>query len=303
MTPTSRASAAGRAYLDLKAKARAEGRLTDELIQLYVLEGFLARLAASDHADQLVLKGGALLAAYGTRRPTRDIDFSARALDSDTEHILAVVRDIAARPLADDDGLVFDPGGAVAEVIRDEDEYSGVRVSMTVELATARIRFHVDINVGDPVWPAPDHVQVPRLLGGEPIQLAGYPLHMVHAEKIVTAVQRGTVNTRWRDFGDVWTLSRAHAVDGGHLQTAITKVATHRNAQLSPLREVLAGYPAIAQPKWTAWRRKQKLDGIPADFADLLEDFFGFADPALAGDVTDMTWDPSTAVWQSATQA
>jgi hypothetical protein len=44
---------------------------------------------------------------------------------------------------------------------------------------------------------------LPRLRGGEPIELRGYPIHMVHAEKIVTAIQRGTANTRWRDFGDV----------------------------------------------------------------------------------------------------
>lgn len=148
MTPVSRATAAGRAYLDLKAKARAESRLTDELIQLYVLEGFLARLATSEHAEQLVLKGGVLLAAFGTRRPTRDIDFAARDLDNDAEHVLGVVRQIAALTPEQDDGLVFDPGGAAAEVIRDEGDYSGVRVSLGVELATARARFHIDVNVG-----------------------------------------------------------------------------------------------------------------------------------------------------------
>ncbi len=92
MTPVSRVTAAGRAYLDLKAKAKKESRLTDELIQLYVLEGFLARLAMSAHADKLVLKGGVLLAAFDTRRPTRDIDFAARDLANDTEHILGVTR-------------------------------------------------------------------------------------------------------------------------------------------------------------------------------------------------------------------
>lgn len=298
MTPVSRASAAGRAYLDLQAKAKDEGRLTQELIQLYVIESFLARLAVSDHVEQLVLKTGALLAAFGTRRPTRDIDFAARAMDSDTEHLLGVVRDIAAGALNDDDGLVFDPGRVTAEVIREAEGYSGLRVSMTVELATARVRFHVDINSGDPIRPAPDRVEVPKLLGGAPITLVGYPLHMVHAEKIVTAVQRGTVNTRWRDFGDVWTLSRAHAVDGGQLQTAISKVASHRAARLSPLAELLQGYPAIAQAKWAAWRRKQKLGGIPADFGEMLQDLYAFADPALTGHVTDMTWNPSAREWQ-----
>ncbi|MBK7622994.1 MAG: nucleotidyl transferase AbiEii/AbiGii toxin family protein [Kineosporiaceae bacterium] len=178
-------TAAGRAYLDLKAKAQKESRLTDELIQLYVLEGFLARLAMSAHADKLVLKGGVLLAAFDTRRPTRDIDFAARDLTNDTEHILDVARAILAVTQKDDDGLVFDPRSAVAEVIRDEEEYSGVRVSMNAELATARVRFHLDVNVGDPVWPAPSRVSMPRPLGGQPLEPMGYPLHMVHAEKTV----------------------------------------------------------------------------------------------------------------------
>lgn len=298
MTPVSRSSAAGRAYLDLKAKAKADGRLTDEMIHLYVLEGFLARLAASDHAGQLTLKGGALLAAFGTRRPTKDIDLAARALDRDSQHVLRLIRDIASHSLVTDDGLAFDAESATAEAIREDEEYAGLRVSMAVALATARVRFHVDVNIGDPVWPAPEQVEVPRLLGGAPIRLAGYPLHMVYAEKIVTAAQRGTVNTRWRDFGDVWTLSRARPVDGTNLQTAIVQVASHRGAMLSPLRDVLDGYPAMAQPKWALWRNKQRLDALPPEFAQLLEDYLAFADPAVAARIAGLSWDPSSAVWR-----
>ena len=83
-----------------------------------------------------------------------------------------------------------------AEVIREEDDYSAVRVHVETRLASARLPFHVDVNVGDPIWPEPITVALPRLRGGEPIELRGYPIHMVHAEKIVTAAQRGTANTR-----------------------------------------------------------------------------------------------------------
>ena len=65
------------------------------------------------------------------------------------------------------------------------------------------MRFHVDVNVGDPVWPVPGPVEVPRLLGGS-VTLLGYPLTMILAEKIVTGVERGTANTRWRDYADVY---------------------------------------------------------------------------------------------------
>ncbi|WP_460625303.1 hypothetical protein [Intrasporangium mesophilum] len=60
-------------------------------------------------------------------------------------------------------------------------------------LASARLPFQVDANVGDPIWPSPTTVAVPRLPGGEPIELRGYPMHMVHAEKIVTPEQFASV--------------------------------------------------------------------------------------------------------------
>jgi hypothetical protein len=60
----------------------------------------------------------------------------------------------------------------------------------------------------------------------------GFPLSMEFAEKIVTAAQRGTVNTRWRDYADIALLSAAHDVNGDELAASIDVVATHRNATL-----------------------------------------------------------------------
>ncbi len=225
MIAPTRATASGRAYLDLRKKARADRRPVDELMQLYVLESFLARLAATRLADRLVLKGGVLLAAFGERRPTRDIDFQAQDLDNDPAMILAAITEIAAVGL--DDGVIFDTETATAEVIRDVDPYQGVRVSMTASLATARPGFHVDVSVGDPITPPPPTVHLPRILGDE-IIVRGYPLAMVHAEKIVTAISRGTTSTRWRDFADMYMLSRHHAIDGADLTTSIREPATAR---------------------------------------------------------------------------
>jgi hypothetical protein len=63
----------------------------------------LARLASSDHADKFILKGGALLAAYQARRPTRDIDFAATGMSNEAEAVLQLIRQIAQIPM--DDGL------------------------------------------------------------------------------------------------------------------------------------------------------------------------------------------------------
>lgn len=295
MTRPTRATTAGRIYLDLQDKARREHRPTDELHQLYALEGFLARLTQSPDARRLVIKGGILLAAYDVRRPTRDIDVQGQRISLEAAEVLRMVREIAA--IALDDGLEFDTATATASPIRDEDEYGGIRVGLTGSLATARLSLHIDINVGDPIWPRPQRVTLPRLLGGE-LHVTGYPLPMILAEKIITAVQRGTANTRWRDFTDIYTLAQHHRVMGGDLESALTAVAGYRHVELSPLHEVLEGYAALAQPRWRAWRRRIHLeDRLPESFADVLATVVALADPALGSAVSDRYWSPDAGRW------
>lgn len=156
---------------------------------------------------------------------------------------------------------------------------------------------HVDVNIGDPIWPAPRTVDLPRLLGGT-ISLVGYPLPMVYAEKIITALQRGTIDTRWRDFADLYTLIGRQSVDGVDVQRALAEVAAYPQVELSPLADALNGYAALAQARWVAWRRKQPLgDRLPSSFLDVLGPVIDFADGALSGQVAQCQWDPVTRTW------
>jgi predicted nucleotidyltransferase component of viral defense system len=286
---------AGRRYLVLQREAKRTGRPTDELIQLYALECFLDRLVHSKFAETFILKGGVLLAALDARRPTRDIDFAARAIENTTEKILSAVQTIAAISL--EDGMEFDSSGATAEAIREEDSYSGIRVTLGGTLSRAVIRFHVDVNVGDPIWPGPQQINVPRLIEGM-IVVRGYPLEMVLAEKIVTALERGSASTRWRDFVDIYVLTGRYAVNAQTLKSSMRRVAEFRNAELAPLRTALNGYSAIAQTRWRAWLRKQRLDNtIPTDFSIVLEHVVSFADELIAGGIGQSNWDPVQGRW------
>jgi hypothetical protein len=128
-------------------------RPTQELLELYVLEGCLARLAASAMRERFVLKGGVLLAAFGSRRPTKDVDLAGRDPANDTTTVLDLVRSVLTIEPSVKDGIDFSADTATAEVIREDDDYSGVRVHVETRLASARLPFHVDVNVGDPIWP------------------------------------------------------------------------------------------------------------------------------------------------------
>jgi hypothetical protein len=257
--------------------ARCTGRPTGELLHLYALEGFLDRLSHSEHADALVLKGGMLLAVWDARRPTRDIDLAARHVVGEVEPILAMVRHIARADL--DDGLTIQASEATADTIRDDDEYAGIRVSLPGRLDRAVFRFHVDLNFGDPIAPPPTEVEVPRLLGGEPVRMLGYPLVMVLAEKIVTMVERGQANTRWRDFADVYLLTARRHIDPAAARAAIDVVAGHRGVQMKGLTDLTQTFPALAQPRWSAWCKNQLLeDVLPEQFADVLHAVSSFLD-------------------------
>lgn len=298
MSRVTRGTPSGDAYLDLQNEARRTGRPTQELLQLYVLEGFLARLATSDVRTRFVLKGGVLLAAFDSRRPTKDVDLAGLDIANDIETVLELVRGVLQVTPSDDDGIEFVADTATADVIREEDDYAGVRVHVQARIASAKLPFHVDVNVGDPIWPEPTTIAVPRLLGGAPIELSGYPVHMVHAEKIVTAVQRGIANTRWRDFGDIWTLSRRHRIHMRDLRKAIEEVARYRSASLRPLAEVLDGYTDLAQNRWSQWRRRSNSDHLSEHFGTVLVGVIEFADPALTGALDGSTWDPEAGAWR-----
>ena len=296
VTRANKDTTAGRRYLDLQRKAKQTGRPTDELLQLYALECFLDRLGNSAFAEHFTLKGGVLLAALDARRPTRDIDLSARALDNDLGTILDVVRQVAAVKI--DDGLQFETGKATAEAIREDDEYSGVRITLVGMLSRAIIGIHVDVNFGDPIWPEPQMVRLPRLLTGA-LVVRGYPLEMVLAEKIVTAIARGTANTRWRDFVDIYTLVQKHDIESRTLRESLLRVAEFRAVALTSLKLVLAGFAAIAQQRWLAWLKKQRLAStVPGDFSVVLDLVVTFADPAIAGEYAAGTWDSATRRWR-----
>ena len=189
----SHATVDGHALLSLRALAKTDGRATAEYLRLYAVEGFLARLAISAYADDLVLKGGVLLAAYALRRPTADIDFVAKNQSNEVEEVKNLVIEIAQIQLSgdDDDGLVFDVSAVTAESIREEDEYSGVRITLLSQTGDSHRAVPRRRQCGRSIWPAPAEIELPKLLGGE-IPLLGYPMTMVLAEKAVTALQRST---------------------------------------------------------------------------------------------------------------
>lgn len=121
---------------------------------------------------------------------------------------------------------------------------------------------------------------------------------MALAEKILTVLDRGEANTRWRDFADVYSLTRVHTVDAEKLRTSLEVVATYRQVQLTPVLPQLAEMPPRAQPKWAAWRtRRNRVEDLPESFDEILAEVSRFADPVLERALIG-NWNPQAVAWE-----
>lgn len=252
---------------------------TQEYLIRHVLESFLYRLTCTVHADDFVLKGGILLAAYGVRRPTKDADANAVSTDVTAEHISDVVRDIAA--VAVDDGVVFDPSTITVQEIREQADYPGLRVRVQASIGSWTGIAAWDVSTGDPIVPAARRVRIDRVLG-DPINLLGYAPETCIAEKGVTILERGITSTRWRDYVDIVQLAR-EGIDADVLLRSAQAVARYRGVQLEPIAPHLAGYREVGQAKWAAWRRKERLQAVcEENLDDQIALVASYLDPVFA---------------------
>jgi hypothetical protein len=136
------------------------------------------------------------------------------------------------------------------------------------------------------------------MLENRSFTMLGYPLPMILAEKVVTAVERRSANTRWRDFVDVWTLSRRHECDGDELDAALRRVADHRGVRLQPLLPLLSELPRLGGGRWTAWRRRNATVASPPNgLEDVITDVAAFMDRPLRGEAVGWRWRPADLTW------
>lgn len=262
-----------------EAATSGSGAPTQEYLIRHALESFLDRLTRTPHADDFVLKGGILLAAYGVRRPTKDADANAVRADVTPAHLADVVRDIAA--VAVDDGLTFDLATIGVQEIREQADYPGLRLRVAVSIGPWRGTAVWDVSTGDPIVPAPRQVSIGRILG-EPITLLGYAPETTIAEKGVTILERGITSTRWRDYVDIVQLAR-RGFDPDALLCSARAVARYRGLALEPVTPHLAGYGEVAQAKWAAWRRKEQLESVcEPHLDDQVRQVADYLDPIFA---------------------
>ena len=246
-------------------KAHATNQPFNEILQYYSIERFLYRTSRSSYMDKFILKGALMFLAWGTSvyRPTRDIDFLGLTTN-DLDAIARIIQEICIQEV-ELDGLTFDRSTVQSERIKEDADYEGVRVNLTGYLGKAKIPLQVDIGFADVVSPAPIMLQYPTILQMPAPHLRGYPPESVVAEKFQALVFLGSVNSRMKDFYDLWVLAEQFEFDGRILQQAIIKTFQRRNTELP--KETPVGlsdsFAADNQVQWQAFIQRTRLGNAP----------------------------------------
>ena len=187
----------------------------------YANERLLYRLAQSPHAERFVLKGATLFTLWTGRphRATRDLDLLGFGEPS-VDGLRTVFAELLAIDVGDD-GVVFHAGELDVGLIREDQEYGGIRIVTSAQVKAARVRLQVDVGFGDAVTPEAAVVEFPTLLDFPAPRLRVYPRETVVAEKLEAMVQLGMANSRMKDFYDLAVLSNLFEFDGELLTRAI----------------------------------------------------------------------------------
>jgi hypothetical protein len=171
---------------------------------------------------------------------------------------------------------------------------------MDCAIATAVVKFRLDVNFGDPVTPAPRHLSLPSLRPGlPPVRVLGYPIETVLAEKITTAIGLGPANTRVRDYADIYTLTRNWPVNHGTAREALLATAAFRGTTLAALSSAVDNLADLRQQTYAAFRANLGTAGedLPANFSEVVEAVIAFADVLASESLPGTTWSPQQRQW------
>lgn len=180
-----------------------------------------------------------------------------------------------------DDGLTFDSDTLQAEGITKDADYHGVRIRGQAWLDGARVPLQIDIGFGDAIVPPPQRMPYPALLEFPAPELLCYSRESTIAEKFQAMVALGVLNSRMKDFYDIWLLSRQFDFELDTLAEAIRATFGRRDTRPPSQPIFPEGFAAEKQQQWTAFLRRLG-DDVPAE-PDLssvlaaLEDFLGKA--------------------------
>ena len=270
---------------NLSKKKSADAQI---LMRNYMMERFLERISLSEYKDKFILKGGMLVAAMVglDARATMDLDATIKGANVSLTDVETIISNIIAIPI--DDGVSFYIK-RISEIMEKTD-YPGVRVSMETKFDGVTTPLKIDISTGDVITPREIRYRFNLMLEDRTIEVWAYNLETVLAEKLETVISRNVMNTRMRDFYDIYILQKLYGeqLNKEILWNALVATARKRGTldliESNDIREILNEIETSSVME-NLWKTYQKNYSYAADVSwhiimEFIRDLYqtGFSD-------------------------
>ncbi|MBM3179589.1 MAG: nucleotidyl transferase AbiEii/AbiGii toxin family protein [Chloroflexi bacterium] len=198
------------------------------VLQNFMLERLLERISQSRYKDKFVLKGGMLIASLVgiDSRTTMDMDATVLGFPLSEESLRSALLDICSMQLSDDTTFTLD----TIEPIRDDDEYGGFRAAIIARYESINTPLKFDITTGDVMTPGAVRYAFQSSFEDRVIGIWAYNIETMLAEKVETILRRGVLNTRLRDFYDVYIIAERQKINRKLFAAALNATAQHRGS-------------------------------------------------------------------------
>lgn len=212
--------------------AKQTGLTFNSIMTYYFLEVILKKLSKSSYANHYIFKGGFLLSnVIGVEsRSTVDIDFLFHKQSLSEENVQQQLDDILTESKDDIQFLIQS-----ITTIKESDDYGGYRATILCQLENIKQIIHLDIATGDIVTPQPITYDYKPIFDDEKFPIIAYTIETILAEKLQTIYSRSFLNSRSKDFYDIYTIlkNKFEVINIKELKVAVSMTFSYRKTEVS----------------------------------------------------------------------
>lgn len=230
----------------------------NEILQNYMFERILERLSVSKYKNNFILKGGLLLSSIMgiDTRTTMDMDTCVKGIDLTDAELYEILNEILNINVEDNVKFII----TNSEPIRVEDEYGGLKYNIIAIFDNLKVNLSIDIATGDTITPREIEYNYKMLFEDRELQIMTYNIESIIAEKFQTVVSRGILNSRMKDYYDLYYLITYKEFSEENLKQAITKTFDKRNTSLNDIKTTLSmiSESSFTKDLWKNYAKKHK---------------------------------------------
>ena len=230
----------------------------NEVLQNYMFERILERISVSKYKNNFILKGGLLLSSIMgiDTRTTMDMDTCIKGINLTEDELYKVLNEILSIDV--NDGVKFMVRNS--KPIREEEDYSGLKYNLLASFDNIRVNLSIDIATGDLITPREIEYDYKMMFEDKNLKIMTYNIETIIAEKFQTIISKGVLNSRMKDYYDIYYLITNKKYSKETLKLAIEKTFDKRKTEIESTDKIISEIEKsdFINDLWNAYRNKYK---------------------------------------------